>query len=169
MKFKRVIFATACALVCAACVARDFSVGTGALVLDVDESWRQAQAPRGSGAALYLEAADPQRAVILVTPIPLSQTDAQIREMVQSRAKGVGAQAVEKTTVQRIEGPNARGYYFKATDPAPKPGEHVYMYQGIVGGLPASATFTILFNPGAEKEAAAALAAIGTLRIRAPQ
>ena len=62
-------------------------------------------------------------------------------------AKFIKSQAVEETLkIVELKGSSGRGYYFSATDKAPKPGEYKFMTQGIllVGEL--TVTFTILTN-----------------------
>jgi hypothetical protein len=56
-----------------------------------------------------------------------------------------------------MRGESGMGYYFSATDRAPKPGEFKYLTQGIlhIGELVAS--FTILSNDGGEANASDAL------------
>ena len=151
-----------------AAVTKEYRANNGSeFSMEVDESWQQKGPPANSGGGIFLVARDPQRLQILVTPMPGAPTDADVKRTVDGRAKELGPHTVEKTlAVRRLDGKNAKGYYFKATDPAPKPGEHVYMYQGIAatGGKPAA--FTILFNAGAEKDASAALAAVGSLRFK---
>jgi len=74
---------------------------------------------------------------------------------------------VEKSlAVKSLRGPQARGYYFKATDPAPKPGEYRYLYQGAVRMRMIVVTFTVLYNDGAEDDAEAAVAAVRGMKLR---
>ncbi|HEY7676568.1 MAG TPA: hypothetical protein VIG69_05830, partial [Candidatus Methylomirabilis sp.] len=66
--------------------------------------------------------------------------------------------------VRELQGVAARGYYFSATDRAPKPGEYKFMTQGMlrVGSL--LVTFTILTNDGQGNIVADALAMLRSAR-----
>jgi hypothetical protein len=70
-----------------------------------------------------------------------------IRKDVQAAADSAAPNAVEKQIeVKSITGRSGVGYYFFATDRAPKPGGYKYLLQGIlpVDGL--ALTFTLLSN-----------------------
>ena len=151
-------------------VARDFPLGNlGSLQLMLDDNWKETRAPADAMPAISIEAKDPGRLHVLLTPLPLQgKTDRDIQQLVRSTADRIGPQSVEKTlTLQPLLGAEARGYYFKATDPAPKPGEFRLMYQGMMAVGPALVTFTVLFNAGAEKDAEAALSSLRGARFRA--
>ena len=104
---------------------------------------------------------------LLLTPLPGAKSDDVVKQEVKSTADRVGPDSVEKTlTLQPLRGAETRGYYFKATDPAPKPGDYKFMYQGVVAvGSNLFVTFIVLYNGGAEKDADAALAAVKGLRL----
>jgi hypothetical protein len=88
-----------------------------------------------------------------------------VQKIVDGAAAEVGPQSVEKTLeVRELKGGEARGYYFAATDPAPGPGEFRHMRQGVAAVGGARVTFTVLYNDGAERDAADAMAAISTMR-----
>jgi hypothetical protein len=59
--------------------------------------------------------------------------------------------------IQALRGPHNQGYYFRATDRAPKAGEFKYLMQGIVelGGI--NLAFTVLTNDGQNATEKAAL------------
>jgi hypothetical protein len=81
-----------------------------------------------------------------------------IRSEVAGAAKSAESQSVEGVlALQEIKGVDGRGFYFAATDRAPKPGEAKYLTQGIirVGGI--SLAFTILTNDGQETVVRSAL------------
>ena len=89
------------------------------------------------------------------------QSRAQLHASVERAAQAVKGQAVERELqVVEFQGRSGPGFYFSATDPAPKPGEYRFMTQGIlqVGGL--SVTFTILTNEGQAGVVKQALAAL---------
>jgi hypothetical protein len=104
---------------------------------------------------------------LLLTPLPGAKSDDAVRQEVKAAADRVGPDSAEKTlTLLQLRGAETRGYYFKATDPAPKPGEYKFMYQGVIAVGPSLfVTFTVLYNGGAEKDADAALAAVKGLRL----
>jgi hypothetical protein len=92
---------------------------------------------------------------VLVTPLwpagensPPPSAEA-IREHVQRVVDKARPQAVEPViTIRELRGTSGAGYYFSATDKAPKPGEYQFMTQGIfrVGTL--IVAFTVLTNDG---------------------
>lgn len=111
--------------------------------------------------------------VILLTPIwamdkrpPLSLVE--MRAHVAQAAEHAQAQAVEThIAVQTLTGQSGKGYYFQATDRAPKPDEYKYITQGFVqvGKLPVA--FTILTNDGQEVIQSQALGLIAGLEYQA--
>ena len=64
-------------------------------------------------------------------------------------AQGAKAQAVERDLpIIEFQGRSGPGFYFSATDRAPKPGEFKSLTQGIVRVGELAVTFTILTNEG---------------------
>jgi hypothetical protein len=59
-----------------------------------------------------------------------------------------------------FQGRSGPGFYFSATDRAPKPGEYKFLTQGIVRVGELSVTFTILTNDGQEAVVKQALEAL---------
>ncbi len=89
--------------------------------------------------------------------------DDEVRRRVAQTAEHMKSQAVEKTIeIKQLTGPDARGYYYSATDRAPKPGEFKYMTQGILRVNELLVTFTVLTNDGQEQIAKDALAAMSS-------
>jgi hypothetical protein len=75
-----------------------------------------------------------------------------MRERVERYLEGVKPNVVEKEIdVVKLEGPSGRGFYFSATDKAPRPGDYKFLTHGVlkVGGLAVS--FTILTRDGQEQ------------------
>lgn len=169
--FRNIAFAAIAALPFAAHAApsRDYGLGDlGSLQIDLKQGWRVTQPPPDSGTTISIEAATPGRMRLLMTPLPTPQSDKDLRDATQHAADGIGPQSVEKTpAVKPLRGGEASGYYFKATDPAPKPGEYRYLYQGVVGLRSIIVTFTVLYNDGAERDAEDALSAVRALKLRA--
>jgi hypothetical protein len=84
-----------------------------------------------------------------------------IREEVQHTAREAQSQAVESPIqVRELSGTSGKGYYFEATDRAPKPGEYKYMTQGILPVGELVVTFTVLTNDGQRSVIDAALEAL---------
>jgi hypothetical protein len=74
-----------------------------------------------------------------------------IRQQVESAAESATFQAIEKSIkVQELAGPALSGFYFSATDKAPKAGEYRCVTQGIARVGEIVLAFTILSNDGQE-------------------
>lgn len=95
-----------------------------------------------------------------------------IRGLVSASAQKLAPRAVEKElAIKPLDGPSCKGYYFRATDRAPAPGEWKYLIQGIVrvgGADGVDVEFDILTNDGQEAVAKAALEMIRNARHRTP-
>ena len=87
-------------------------------------------------------------------------TEAELKQRVDQAMAARKSQSENELRLQELKGPSAHGYYFSATDRAPKPGEHKHLTQGIVLVDDLIVAFTILTNDGQEGIAADALAAI---------
>lgn len=148
--------------------SQEYGLGDlGSLQIDLAPGWHVTRSPSGSGATISIEAAKPGRMQLLMTPLPGQPTDAEVREIAQHAADALGPQSVEKSlAVKSLRGAQARGYYFKATDPAPKPGDYRYLYQGAVRMRTVVVTFTVLYNDGGEDDAEAAVAAVRRMKLR---
>jgi hypothetical protein len=86
---------------------------------------------------------------------------------VVSAAKSAEQQSVEGSLpLQSLVGASGRGYYFRATDRAPKPGEWKYLTQGMIRTGEIALTFTILTNDG---QAAIEKAAVDMIRVAVQQ
>ena len=96
---------------------------------------------------------------LLGTPVGVAMSDDdRLRAIVTSAARNALAQSVEMTIpVHDLTGPSVHGFYFFATDRAPKPGEWKYLTQGMINIDGAPFAFTILTNDGQEAVAKAAL------------
>jgi hypothetical protein len=102
---------------------------------------------------------------VLVTPIwrarpdvPSATKDA-LRQQVVRTIENVKSQAVEnELTAVEFQGASGPGFYFSATDRAPKPDEYKFMTQGILKVSELTVTFTILTNEGQEQVVRDALA-----------
>jgi len=89
--------------------------------------------------------------------------ESAIRSEVAAAAKSAQSQSVEGVlSIQEIKGVDGRGFYFTATDRAPKPGEAKYLTQGIIRVGDISLAFTVLTNDGQEAVVRAALEMLRT-------
>lgn len=82
----------------------------------------------------------------------------EIRKMVNKAADEAKSQAIEQVIpLKEITGTSGIGYYFSATDRAPKPGEFKYLTQGILRVGELALIFTVLTNDGGEMALANAM------------
>jgi hypothetical protein len=101
---------------------------------------------------------------VLITPLSgtavgAAMTDEnKLRAIVTSASRNALSKSVEMTIpVHDLTGPDARGFYFFATDRAPNPGEWKYLTQGMITIDGAPFAVTILTNDGQEAIAKTAL------------
>lgn len=146
----------------------------GSLELQVPASWKDdvQQPPDRLPPTITLRTVTGPEIEIHVTPLWSPTSDkgfndpARVRQLVESDRQEIASEAAEKEiAIVSLEGAEAHGYYFMATDKSPKPGEYEYLVRaGIsVGDLLLSTT--ILSH---EKNSAAmqdALAALKNARV----
>ena len=138
----------------------------GTLQLNAPRSWRESvrqpsedlpptiifSPPQGNGFQILIT---PMWAVRPGIAMPGKE---EIRRVVANAAETAKRQAVERDIpIVEIRGDSTNGYYFSATDRAPKPGEFKYMAQGMLRLGELSATFTVLSNDSAGSVVADAL------------
>ena len=143
----------------------------GSIQLNVPTSWKDElrQPPNRLPPTIVFKPSSGPAFGVLMTPIwpakegiPSASAEA-IRQQVQQAAEHARSQAVEKTLeVLELKGLSGLGYYFSATDRAPKPGEYKYMTQGILKVSGLTVTFTILTNEGQDQVVQEALAMMKT-------
>jgi hypothetical protein len=153
-----IVLVVACCPGLAAAAPESFAMpGHGTLLLKVPEGWRSnfAQPEGGLPPTIGFREQSGASFVIKVTAVWGSSSaagapdDATIRSIVASTAKSAEAQSVERSlALQSLVGASGRGYYFRATDRAPKPGEWKYLTQGIIRTGAIALAFTILTNDG---------------------
>jgi hypothetical protein len=153
-----ITFVVVCWSASAAAAPQSFLMpGHGTLLLSVPEGWKSdlKQPPGGLPPTIGFGGQSGGSFVVLVTTVWGSSPggpapdDANIKTTVSSAAKSAESQSVERSlALQSLVGASGRGYYFRATDRAPKPGEWKYLTQGMIrtGGI--GLTFTILTNDG---------------------
>lgn len=136
--------------------------GGGSLLLPAPDGWRNGSQP-GAVPTVSLTPASGNSFQVMVSPLvapdgraaPASRES--LRRLVEAGASEAVSQAVEKSLpIQSFGSGEVQGYYFSATDRAPKPGEFKYMTQGAmsVGGLPVAFTILSTGNPRAAVEPA---------------
>ena len=131
----------------------------GSLVIQVPQDWNDqiAQPPDHLPPTIAFSPGSGQAFRVLMTPIWSMRQDRlpmppdQMRAAVEEAAQGARSQAVERELhILGFQGRSGPGFYFSATDRAPKPGEYKFLTQGIVRVGELSVAFTILTNDGQE-------------------
>jgi hypothetical protein len=138
----------------------------GSLQMKVPAAWAHEtrEPPGGVPPTIVLRPRSGSVFEILVTPIWRARPDIPeatketIRQSVERAADDAKSDAVEQTiAIRELAGASGPGFYFSATDKAPKPGEYKYLTQGIVKVRDLTVTFTILTNDGQQQVATDAL------------
>jgi hypothetical protein len=125
--------------------------GHGTLVLNVPLSWREQthQPPKGLPPTITLRPEEGTAFVVTITALWSAggeqqfNSDEKIWTLIESDRDGMLPNAVEsELPVRPIKGVFAHGYYYSATDKAPKPGDpaHVLRAEVATGNLLLSAT-----------------------------
>jgi len=129
----------------------------GSFVIQVPADWKEElrQPPNRLPPTITFAQGSGQPFQVLLTTIwPASkdrppQSREQLRAMVERGAQGAKAQAVEKDLpIIEFQGRSGPGFYFSATDRAPRPGEFKSLTHGIVRVGELAVSFTILTNEG---------------------
>jgi hypothetical protein len=137
--------------------------------MDVPEGWSDQVREPGSSLppTVAFRPAQGQPFQVLVTPIWPTRPDAPaftkdwIRRQVEGAADEVKSQSVEQSiALVEFAGASGPGYYFTATDRAPKAGEYKYLLQGMLKVSELVLTFMILTNGGQEQVTLQALSMI---------
>jgi hypothetical protein len=107
---------------------------------------------RGASFEILITAAWPMRPGASLPDFPT------LRAQVAAAARDAQSQSVGKSLLlRRLVGPAAGGYYFTATDRAPKPGEYKHLTQGSVRTGAICLLITVLTNDGQETIVSAAV------------
>lgn len=141
----------------------------GYLVMQVPRDWsdKVSQPPNRLPPTIAFGPAAGKPFHVLITPMwpigkdrpPVSRD--QLRAAVEGSAQAAKPQAVEKQLpLVELQGRPGPGFYFSATDRAPKPGEFKYVTQGMLRVSELSVAFTILTNDGQEAVVKQALDAL---------
>ena len=166
------LFLCGASLAASTVVPRTFLLpGHGTLTLDVPAEWSAdiSQPANKMPPTIVLKPRQGARFEVLMTTVwPLSASsgltdDATLRREVSSAAHNAEAEAIEHPLeVQAIKGQHGAGYFFFATDKAPKPGESKFMTQGMIRTGQIALAFTILTNDGQESIRQTALQVLRT-------
>ena len=135
--------------------------GHGQLRLQLPRDWNDEvrRHPGDFPPTLFISGFEGSPFVVFITPRWPDPRDASdfgtpksIHDIVAKAAAAAAPESVEgKLSIVTMGGGQGPGYYFDATDRAPKPGEFKYMTQGAVAVGNLVCTFTILTN---DKESA---------------
>jgi hypothetical protein len=130
--------------------------GHGSLLLRMPLSWNDElrQHPGNFPPTIVLTGFEGSPFEVMLTPQWANSHNAtefgtakSIYDIVAKAAQAVAAESLEgKTSIVTIGGGQGPGYYFDATDRAPKPGDYKYLTQGAIGVGELICTFTILTN-----------------------
>ena len=137
------------------------------LSIPVGPGFKQVPPPPLS-AALQVYEASPGRTRVSLSPLSLPKIPSkkEVCAVVEHGSAKIRANAVEKELrLIDLKGPEVEGCYYAATERAPKPGEHKYLYQGAVALRDVLVMFTVLFNNGAEREADTAIKMVRSLTL----
>jgi hypothetical protein len=127
--------------------------GHGRLELAVPAAWQEEvrRPPYNLPPTIMLRPSEGDAFLAMITPLwnladlDDFNSDKAVKEAVELDMKetAVGA-AEEELLIERIEGPRAYGYYFLASDKAPKPGEWKYALKGGVAAGDLLLSVTVL-------------------------
>jgi hypothetical protein len=129
----------------------------GQFVIPVPADWKGQVTQRANGmppTITFTPASGEPFHVLMTTIWPAArdgqpQSRDQLRATVQRGVDSAKTQAVEKELrVVEFQGRTGPGFYFSATDRAPKPDEYKFLTQGVLRVGELSVTFTILTNDG---------------------
>jgi hypothetical protein len=164
MKFLRSVFLVgACLFSGTAALAADDTVdkayilpGHGKLLLHLPKDWNDEvrKHPGDFPPTIFISGFEGSPFVVFITPRwpdPHNASDfgtpKSIHDIVAKAADAAGPESVEgKLSIVTMGGGQGPGYYFDATDRAPKPGDFKYMTQGAIGVGKLVCTFTVLTN-----------------------
>ena len=139
------------------------------LELTVPAGWQdEARAKEGQNpAVIFLTPREGAAFKVFIIPVgrakPDAGTAAQMRASVQQAADKVKPQVAEPIlTVEEFKGAPGQGYYFQATDAAPKPEEFKYLSQGMLLVGEVVVSFGVLTNDGQAKVVEQAFAMLRT-------
>ncbi|MES2355704.1 MAG: hypothetical protein V4568_15160 [Pseudomonadota bacterium] len=184
---KKYLMATLCFFVSALAFAEDLNSTRsyplpdhGRIELSIPTSWQEKvrQPPNNFPPTIIFTPQAGTAFKVLLTPMwHMSKEVAMpkienLKEEVEYAAENVKSRSVEESIpIKEIKGIEGTGYYFSATDRAPKKGEFKYSTQGLLPIGELMAVFTVLSNDsedGANSDALAMLASAIHVKDAAP-
>jgi hypothetical protein len=144
----------------------------GRLIFNVDANWTLVdELPEDMEGAVGFRVGDGSSMQWLVSPAnehgQALKSAADVRELTLYLREEVESQGGEIAGgLVPIQGPRARGFYLKAVDPAPGPGEWKYMYTGWVSVDSHPVMFNIVWNAGGQSSADRALESVKSMRLQ---
>ncbi|RJP24126.1 MAG: hypothetical protein C4520_04795 [Candidatus Abyssobacteria bacterium SURF_5] len=143
--------------------------GHGVLQMAVPLSWMDEirQPPYDLPPTISMRPREGNEFLVMITPLwNMSEddfsSDAKLKSLVDMDRQAMAPSAVEEELeLVALKGPNARGYYFIATDRAPKPGEWKYAMRAGVATGQLLLSVTVLTN---DKESAVIADALEMIR-----
>jgi hypothetical protein len=153
--------------------AADYKVDTvaGRLVLNIDVNWSLVDnMPEGMEGAVGFRVGDGSTMQWVFTPAnehgvgmgagaDMRELTMELKEMLE------GEGGIISDGLQSIQTDRVRGFYVRAVDPAPRPGEWKFMYTGWVAVDSHPVMFNIVWNQGGQSSADRALASVRTMRL----
>lgn len=145
----------------------------GSLLLQVPTAWRDQvrQPPDKLPPTIKFSQQTSDSFVVLFTPLWAANKNIilpdgpKLRQMVQQSAENAKSQTIEKTlNLIEMKGTSGIGFYFTATDKAPKPGEYKFLAQGLIRVGDLMVSFTILTNDGQKEFVSKALTMLRTAK-----
>jgi hypothetical protein len=164
--------ALAVGLATASASEQQYDTPFGVLTVDVDPNWSEvAEMPDGMRGIGFETGGgrDMQWLLGTIEDLPDGSADAGTLRMLANdlRRSDAGGGLRVSDDVLALSGPDFRGYYYRATNPAsvPAPGDYKEMYVGFIAVGSTPLMFMISWNSGGKPAADRALAALGRLRI----
>ena len=142
------------------------------LLLQVPEGWpSQIRQPRPDlPPTIALSSPQPSGFKVLITPFwtfpgTAAPSPAVLRGQVEAAARQAATQSVEgELPLREFKAPDRAGYYFSATDRAPRPGGYTHLTQGTIAYADLRLSFTILSNERPEAVVDQAMSMLRSLR-----
>lgn len=171
-KYLAAAFALALLLSCSAkpeksSSLRNYALPEGELQMQVPSDWAEQvrQPPQGLPPTIEFRAREGGQFMVLLTPLSRSWPEEpeaakqEIKQPVDAALYIARRQAVEtEISIVEFQGASGPGFYFAATDRAPKPGEYKFMAQGVLRVQDLMVSFTVLMNDDRERVLGDALA-----------
>lgn len=151
--------------------------GHGSLDLQIPKTWKSAavQPPVDLPPSITMRPPEGDAFMVRITPMPAPKpaegvsSDAQIKRAADVIKNALAPTAVEKELVlTQLKGPAAHGYYFTATDKAPRPGEYLCMTSAVVGVGDLLLNVTILHQSKDAEEVRDAIEMLKEARLQKP-